>query len=172
MVAASTLSHLPPQLVEACRQEAERDAIRVAAFLDGFLAHLAPVVRPDLQFPAWFLVALGSGLRLWYWEDHGIMVHLDEGLPGGRDVVRDAFLGLNQPDPERTTRVVTLACDVMTVFANHFAWLARAEMGADFLLGPADEDAFIDALAEFVWKHRSRATSIGVACEREQHDQA
>ena len=61
----------PPDLVAAVRDEAGRDADRVAVFLDGL--GLGGTPEKPVYLPAPFLLYLGGALRLWSWERQGLL---------------------------------------------------------------------------------------------------
>jgi hypothetical protein len=46
---------------------------------------------------------------------------------------------------------------VLGLFVERFAWAAAAELGADLLLGDANEDLLAEALAHFLWENRHAA---------------
>jgi hypothetical protein len=143
-------------LVEAVRGQAENAAVRASAFLDELLPQIAPAMpRTAWRFPAAFLLQLGTTLWLHYWEQHGITVHRDAGLPPAAQLVVETFQSLTRPgDGQAWSRAERLAVVVMGLFVEHLAWHGDAEMGAEFVVGPADDDAFVEVLAQFLWQHR------------------
>jgi hypothetical protein len=151
------LSDFPPELIRAVAQDAARDADLVGAFLDAL--GLAPAGRrpqdPPLRLPADFLLGLGAALRLLLWEQHGIEAHREAGLPPARQAIQDVFLAATgQADPETAESARTLSCRVVALFVERFAWVGRVELAAELTLGPADEDALLEGLADFLWVHR------------------
>lgn len=153
---AEALLQIPPDRVEALCRETERDAHRVAVFLGEFLQRV-PFSIPATRwtFPSSFLLALGTGLRLLYWEDHGIVIHRDAGLPPAMKVICETFEGLRlKEDADRWSRAVQLFHEVTWLFAEHIAWHGHAMMGGEFVVGRANEDALVDVLARFLWEHR------------------
>jgi hypothetical protein len=160
MTAASCLEHIPGTLIQAVARDAERDADNVGVFLDVFLGRLG--LRPPpaqlLQLPAAFLLDLGAALRLLLWEQAGLQVPTLAGLPPARQALHDVLrsLPLYATGARPLNAPATLASRVLAAFVDHFAWHGRAELDADLLLSAADEDAFLDALAEFLWARRPR----------------
>src|SRR3954451_7437938 len=153
------LSDFPPDLIQAVARDAARDADRVGVFLDAL--GRPPAGRrpqdPPLGLPADLLLGLGAALRLLLWEQQGIDAHRQAGLPPGRQALRDVFrAATGQADPEAAGRARTLPYRVLTLFVERFAWAGRPELGADLTLGPADEDALLEGLADFLWAHRPR----------------
>ncbi len=154
---AEALAQIPPQLVDAVCRETERTARRVAAFLDEFFKNLTPSVpATTTAFPPTFLLELGTGLWLLYWEDCGVVSHRDAELPSATQVIHEAFAGLRlHEDANRWSHAVHLFHAVMGLFVEHVAWHGHAEMGGEFVLGQVnDEDALVDVLARFAWEHR------------------
>jgi len=47
-----------------------------------------------------------------------------------------------------------LSVRVLALTVERFAWHARDDLGAEVLLGFPEEDAVLDALAQFLWEHR------------------
>jgi hypothetical protein len=154
MAPTLTLPDLPPDLIRAVAQEGARDAVRVAHFLDALAQTPAgqSLGQRPVRLPADFLLGLGAALRLLLWERNGIRVHLDAGLPPARDALRDVFRSVI--DPEVAARTATLPSRVSALFVDRFAWTGRLELEADVTLGEAQEEALLDALAEFLWVHR------------------
>ena len=143
------LPDFPPDLIQAVARDAARDADRVGLFL-GALG-----LAPPLPLPAAFLLGLGAALRLLLWEQDGIDAHRRAGLPPARQALRDVFrAAAGQADPGTAEQAKALPGRVLALFIEHFAWAGRAELGADLTLGPADEDALLEGLADFLWAHR------------------
>jgi hypothetical protein len=155
-VLEEVLKQIPPERVAALCQETERNARRVTVVLDEFLQKFTPTVpATKWGFPPTFLLSLSTGLWLLYWEDHGILIHREAGLPPAMQVIHDAFAGLRLKEhADRWSRAVQLFCDVTWLFAEHIAWHGPAEMGGEFVVGRANEDALVDVLARFLWEHR------------------
>jgi hypothetical protein len=92
---------------------------------------------------------LGAALRLVAWETQGFSFHLAAGLPTAQQAVRDAFLC----NDEAETRELCLA--VLRLAVYHLAWSGVAELGIDVSLDDGqEEDAVLEALADFLWAHR------------------
>jgi hypothetical protein len=153
---AQALSHISPDIVDALWRETERHARRVVVFLAEFLKALPPTVPATTwAFPPSFLLDLCTGLCLLYWEDCGVTVHRDAGLPSATQLIHEAFAGLRlREDANRWSHAVQLFHDVMGLFVEHIAWHGHAELGGEFVLGQVNEDALVDVLARFAWEHR------------------
>jgi hypothetical protein len=157
VISPPSLSAFHPDLIRAVKGDAERDADLVGAFLD--VAGLAPSGRrpqgAPLALPGDCLLRLAAALRLSLWEQLGIRVHLDHGLPPARQALLDVLrTATGQAEAEAAERARSLASRVMVLSVEHFAWVARVELGAELTLGPADEDALLEGLADFLWAHR------------------
>jgi hypothetical protein len=164
--ASAVSSALPPaELVEATAREAARDADRVGQLLHelGFV----PSPGRPVRLPAAFLLDLGAALRLLAWEQGGLHVHRDAGLPPAEQALHDAF-GLLAPKSGAEPRhSVELSRKVVALFAERFAWLGRHDLDADVMLDDhVDEDDLVGALAELLWKARhARSQSLKPVAE-------
>ena len=145
-------SRFPAELRRSVAEEADRDADRVALFLRT-LGLEASTNRP-LHLPGPFLLELGAALRLLGWEDCGLSVHLDAGLPPSSQALCESLLTLAAPDITPGPGKDSLAYRVLVLFAERFAWSGREELDADVALGEADGDALLEALADFLWDNR------------------
>jgi hypothetical protein len=150
-----TVSDFPAELVAGVAREAEADARRVCLFL-GVAGVSATPDRP-VHLPAGFLLDLAAALRLLCWEQAGLQPQSLGNLPDARHAIREVFGSATNPPREgESRRTDSLALRVVTAYIAHFAWEARVELGADVILGEADEDAVLEALADFLWEHRHR----------------
>jgi hypothetical protein len=156
MTATPCIPNCPSELVRAVADEAERDADRVGVFLDTLGLHATPD-RP-VSLPVAFLLDLAAALRLLAWEQVGLHPQDVAGLPPARQAIRDALLTLNRASTQTATVAASgsLAYRVCQAFVDHFAWSGRDELDADVMLGEADEDAVLEALADFLWANRPR----------------
>ena len=138
------------------RHDAACDADRVAAFL-GQLG-LRPPPGQVLPLPAAFLLDLGAALRLLVWEEAGLQPHEVPDCPGGKQALHDILGSLSAyaTGDKRRDAPATLIPRVLAAFVDHFAWHRRAELNADLTLAEADEEAILEALADFLWTHRPR----------------
>jgi hypothetical protein len=166
-VVSPQLAAFPPELVRAVVLHAARDADQVALFLNTLITLVvrpagdgtspAPLPPPaPLPLPGWFLLELAAALQLWIWEHSGIRLHLDAGLPPAGDALRAVFCRLTAaPGEEATGEGTPLSRAVLARLAEHCGWSGQEDLGADLLLGEADEDALVDALADLIWTHRA-----------------
>jgi hypothetical protein len=146
---------LPPALVRGLALQAEADAHRVCLFLDALGIHAAPE-RP-VSFPAGLLLGLGAALRLRSWERAGLQPQSVGKLPSSHQALREVLLSASAPSPgDEIAPPGCLAQRVVAAFIDHFAWEGRVELSADVMLGDTDEDALLEALADFLWAHRPR----------------
>ncbi len=163
------LPDYPLAMQRAVAYDALGDAKRVGCFLKHFLSccGLFPARgKPPLLFPRDFLMELGAALRLLTWEANGIHIHRAAGLPPAEQALRDAFFWLKratQPDPGPPP--LPLALRVLALSFEHFAWGGRDNLDADILLAEAGDDAFIEALADFLWTHRHQGRQEPTANE-------
>jgi hypothetical protein len=100
------------------------------------------------------LLELGAALRLLKWEEGGLGIHREAGLPAAHDSLKSAFLTVAKegtiPDGGQLSR------RVLRLFVERFAWHGRRDLGAAVSLDDLDQDAALDALAEFLWANRHR----------------
>ena len=143
---------IPVDLITVVAEEAARDADRVDLFLRSFGPEGS--TNPPSPLPAAFLLELAAALRLLVWEDCGLSTHLDAGLPPSRQALREVLLTPAAPEVTPGPLNESLAYRVMVLFAERFAWAGREELDVDVAMGEADEDALLDALADFLWDNR------------------
>jgi hypothetical protein len=151
------LSDFHPDLLRALALGAARQAEWVGSFLEEI--GLAPVGRGPQdrppRLPADFLLSLGAALQLLLWEQLGIPVHLDHGLPPARQALLDVFrTAAGQAEPEAFECIRSLASRVLVLSVEHFGWNAHVELGAEVVLGEADQEALLEALADYLWAQR------------------
>lgn len=146
----------PEEVLQSIRADAERDADAVAAFLRHFFPSTG-AGRPPVALPADFLLGLGFALRLVAWEDQGHLPYLGDSMPPALDVVRDvvqlAAAGADRK-AERDAAFAELVALVRRLSVDRFAWAAPSVLGSEVVLGAADEEGLLDALARFVWDRR------------------
>ena len=152
------LPPFPPDLIQAVAHDAKADAGRVAQFLSGLGLQRGGdgVARVPLRLPAYFLVGLAAALRLFSWEQGGLRIHRDAGLPSAAEALQLVARSITTHEPvarkEQASR--QLLCQILTVFVERLAWNGRALLEADLELGEADEETLVDALADLLWAHR------------------
>ena len=131
--ASAVPSVMPPELVEATAREAARDADRVGRLLHelGFV----PSPGRPVRLPAAVLVTLGAALRLRGWEECGLHVHIDAGLPPAEQALHDA-VGLLAPESGAEPRhSVELSRRVVALFADQVRLgSGRRDLDADVVL--------------------------------------
>ena len=161
-----SLDALPPDLVQAVAQDAVLDAHRVAEFLEvlGLRPSGEGSSRVPLRLPTYFLVGLGVALRLLTWEQCGLRIHQDAGLPSAHDALCEVFRAVPAPTPlvDKEQAARRLRRRVLDVFVARLAWNGRALLGADLELGEADEDALVNALADFLWANRHASEGLAL----------
>jgi hypothetical protein len=149
----ATTSPLTPDnaavdLIAAVIADARDDAHLVADYLEAHGVHGDPA-RP-IAIPADFLLGLAAALRLQEWERLGLRFHLDSGLPTAARALEDVLgtlSGTSSPDPELPTRV-------LAVSVQRLSWHGSADWQAAIALDRLDDEASLDALAEFLFAHR------------------
>lgn len=107
-------------MVSSVAVKAAHDAERVVLFLDKL------GVRAELRLPERFLLHLGASLRLLVWEAQGFFFNRQAGLPAAREVIRDAFLSLNDAAADPTELCVA----VLRLSVERFAWSGWCDLEA------------------------------------------
>ncbi len=152
------LRHLPPDMVRAAVDCALEDADMVETFLRD-VCGLPPAPDRRLTVTAEWLCDLGAALRLYLWQERGIEPRqLDPELPDFATALRN-LVRQGRPDPgDSLTGLPTgeLSKRVFDAHIEHFSWVSGLELDAPVTLGPADEEAVLEALADFLWAARPR----------------
>lgn len=145
---------IPAESVEMLWSVGERGAMRVAWYLRQ--AGFRPSPGRPVQFPAELLVGLEIALRLLAWEHNAITAHIDRGLPNAIEVLR-RVTALRQ-GPELQGFVENLFAQVSDIQYEQLVWQTAGRQGADLAIAASDDDeAFLDAVADFLWQHRDRS---------------
>jgi len=152
--ALPNIPNVPGELVAAVAEDAARDADRVGQFLRTLGLGGSPD-RP-VRLPAAFLLELGAALRLGDWEQRGLQVHREAGLPSAQQALRDVFQASSTSPGPAAAPHERLVYRIVVLFAERFAWNARVELDADIALDEADEEQLLEGLADFLWDHRPR----------------
>ena len=147
-------SEYPAELIRFAADEAGRDAADVTAFLA--VAGLAPQAGETRGFPPGILLDLGAVARLRRWEAAGYAVHVEAGLPTARAALNHVVEMLIEAAANRTALATAgaLGRAVFDLMVCRFAWTARQELGSDIVLDGSNEDALVEALAQFLWARR------------------
>jgi len=154
-IAPRAAESCPPDLIRFVAAEATRDAERVVVFLDAL--DLVPA-GGRLDLPERVFLDLGAALRLVAWEHAGITLHTDAGLPPARAALHAIIAGAAAWPRTEYRPIPGLARAASRLAAEAFAWTGRRDLNADILLEDPDDDAFVEALAHFLWTHRATAT--------------
>ncbi len=144
----------PAELIQFAVDEAERDAEEVVAFLTA--AGLAPPPGETRGLPCGILLDLGAVVRLRRWEAAGYAVHVDAGFPTASQALNHVIDILMAAAKDRASLKTAgaLGRAVFDVTVSRFAWTARPELGSDVALDVNDDDALVEAMAQFLWAHR------------------
>jgi hypothetical protein len=152
-----TLRHLPPDMVRSVQAYALDDADLVGTFLRDVCGLPATPDHP-VRLPADFLTELAAALRLFTWESAGFDLGQVAAVPEPRTALLDLFrraMATDDGSPANWSRD-ELSARVIAAYAERFAWPARSELGAEVVLGPADQENVLEAVADFLWQIRPR----------------
>ena len=145
----------PTELVAVLAADAVLDAECVGQFLQA--CGLRGSRDRPIRLPSGVLLELAAVLRVLEWEQNGIRVHLDAGLPSADELVDDLLQRLKRAMSNSSTSPVgTLIYHVVKLSVERMSWHGRRELAAEVALDDADEDALLEALADFLWKNRPR----------------
>lgn len=137
------------EFVAAIILDANRDARRVSLFLNAL--GLSGTPQKPLALPPNFLLHLGAALHLWEWECQGFFYHADDGLPDARTAIDEAIQSVTDADLKPQYDAVELSKAVMLLSLRQFAWSGRADLDATIALDGLNEDACLQAIAEFLY---------------------
>ncbi|MCI0334112.1 MAG: hypothetical protein L0228_12915 [Planctomycetes bacterium] len=149
-------SGLPEEYVQSLKSQAERGAARVAEFLRRF--GVSGTKESPIALPAEMLLGLDLALRFQVWELNAITAHLDAGLPSSDQVLKRVMSLLE--GNELREYVQNLDSRAIQILREQFVWQASGDHSADFaIVTDGNEDAFLDALADFLWANRHNLTT-------------
>ncbi len=153
----TALPDVDPHVLQAVVQNAERQALMVAAYLK----HVDPQLKRDGfpsgadGLPAGYLLELGATLMLGQWDLQGLRTFLPSELPAFADATRilkhraaSATREFSNVDSAHLSR------QIGQIWLERFAWEAPNLLQADVVLGDVDADALIEAVAQLVWANR------------------
>jgi hypothetical protein len=141
----------PIEQIRFAADGAAEEAAWVVALLAA--AGLAPPPGETRGFPPGVLLDLGGVARLRAWEAAGLDEHRRAGLPGAREALEHVvgLLTLAAADPTELAHAGRLGRAVFDLRMSRFAWAGPGELRIDAVLDEPDEEALIDALADFLW---------------------
>lgn len=152
MASSDVPPNLPADLVAALTREGCRDADHVGLFL----THLGVPATPQrpVCLPASLLLGLAAALRLFVWERTGVRPFLPPDLPPALPAIRDLVAAAAERSDRLASLAAALSDRVLRVLVDRLAWHGREALGGEVVLGEADEDTLLDALANFLWRNR------------------
>lgn len=155
-------SHGPFEVSDACIQAVIARAEYVARLTGEFLSATGLFPETDatstepVRLPGGFLLELGAVLQLGVWERAGIRLHIDAGLPSVEEAAADLARRASENVGEfHGLDAARLLKRVLPLWVERFAWGGPERFGMELEIDAAEEDAFIEELAEFLWRHRS-----------------
>jgi hypothetical protein len=154
----TTLDHIPEELLEAVVRQAVADAEGVAHLVDnlGLRPSAEGQTREPLKLPAYFLLGLAAAFRIQMWEDCGLCVHREAGLPSANEVVSALaeLVHANGTGDEKLSISCQLLNGILGVAMERLAWAGQTQFSADLALGEVDEETLVETLAKLLWDHR------------------
>ncbi len=139
-------------LVNALGPLGARSVPRVATFIKKWEDF--GVIGFD-QAPADLILEMGVSLQIWEWTTGGIAAGAIVGLSDGPPA-HDLHAYIEERANQfNGSRGENLCRALVEFYESRFALQGYELLGADILLGSVDdEDAFVDAFAEYVWNNR------------------
>jgi hypothetical protein len=166
----------PLEVSDACVQAVASRADYIATLTGEYLSATDLFPKTDknptepVRLPAGFLLELGAVLQIAVWERTGIRTHIDAGLPSYEEAAADLARRASE-NPADFDRIesATLLRRVFPLWVERFAWGGPEVFAAEMQIDTAEEDALVNGLAEFLWRHRD---SQGPALQKgdSQHD--
>ncbi len=150
------LAGIPPDLICASIEQAERDAESAVLFLTDFYAELGRVppwkgddgLPKPSPFSIEFLMQLAAALRLLSWKTNDLLrSYLN--VPEPDAALREVLLNASTPDPE-----LKLFHAVQRASFEYFAWSGPSTLGAPILIAPTEDELLASAIATFLWNNR------------------
>jgi hypothetical protein len=137
-------------------------AARPLALSNGGLEAVVSRVRSVLQeaaksllLPVGYLVESAGVLQLKAWEEIGLRVHVDAGLPtyfqADWELAKQFW---EHPELFGTIDSAKLFPRVFRVWRERFAMSGRQLLGADIRIDQIDDESFVENLAQFLYRHR------------------
>ncbi|MDB5312677.1 MAG: hypothetical protein JWO38_6879 [Gemmataceae bacterium] len=149
---SAAVAHLPPELVRSVADDGVLDAHRVGTFLQAL--GLTPPPGRTYRIPLDVLLNLGAALRLVLWEEAGLTVHREAGLPAAGDALQTVFFDAVPEPGETRAPDPWLFLAVFRLTVDRFAWSAPSLLAAEVLLDVPDEETLVEAMAHLLWTAR------------------
>lgn len=151
---AATLSAFPPELISRVVEQAAQDAALVPPFLKAF--GIVSAEGKPLSLPADFLREFAAATRLCVWEQQGLTLHQEAGLPSAGHAFQRVFreATARELDPLAPAPTSSLSLAVLKLTIESLAWAGPLYLNAEILLGMPDEDTLVEAMARLLWAQR------------------
>lgn len=157
MVSENPLAALPPELLSAVHRNAEFQAALTVACLDDLDQRVRDAGHAEgcQRLPWAFLLELAAVAQLNYWEFQGLRGLLPSEVPSAAEASSDLYRRTTtDPGQFYNGNETPLARQVMQIWIEHFHWLEPGLVQAEIIVGHADEDQMIEALAQLLWQNR------------------
>ena len=110
-----------------------------------------------VQVPVEFLFGLGIALRLYGWEMKGLRVHREAGLPAARELLAELLRRTHASGHGSLREFSAWLRPRFLAAARRFATCGPRVLGAEVVMGDADEEELVEALARLCWACRRSA---------------
>jgi len=151
---SNTLSG-PINMIEAILRMAEEDAELVANWLSAMGISTPSTNKTQNYFPPTLLLGIGRAMRLLVWERQGIRLHIDAGLPESKVVLQQVLNCVYADDIDQLNGLVDkLSGPILELAISQLAWSGPEQLGGDVIVQRPEEDEFLDAIAELLWKYQ------------------
>ncbi len=153
---------IDPDFESVLAANARKLADQVQKQIATLLGHLPTKGPRDKKPPAFMrglLLEIAAVARLQAWEDAGFLELIGYSLPTSEEALHDLRQRFaNNPELAFTSNGALL-CRVLMVWRVRFALCSGDDIGADCLLCPPDNSELVEALAQFLFRHRGLTTS-------------
>jgi hypothetical protein len=157
----------PLEFSDACVAAVISRADYVATLTGEFLSLLGLVPNKTeaadgvCRFPPGFLLELGAMLQLAVWERAGVRTHLDAGLPSAHEAAADLTRRASEnPSGFNDIQSAILLRRIFPLWVERLAWAGPELFAAEMQIDADEEDAFVNGLAEFLWRHRDSLAPV------------
>ncbi|MDZ4688927.1 MAG: hypothetical protein SH850_27945 [Planctomycetaceae bacterium] len=138
----------PTDFTAAVLRRAEQDAEAVASFLTNVMP-AATGTESMLPISAEALLGIALAIRLRSWELQEIRLHIDAGMPSGREVLLRVFTEVAGATLKEFIR--TNSIRALKLFHDQFLWsLDDLDLEGEIAILVEADDAFLEAVADFL----------------------
>lgn len=155
-----SIDGISDSMVEAVASRAELHARLLG---DALSRIFSPDELETLVLSREQLLELAAAVQLKYWEQKGITLHVENGLPcysyALAKIEEQGRSSVSQP------LQATMSNRVMRFWLERYSWISQSEWETDMIVGEIDVDQLVELMAEFLW---SRRDTLFALCEDDE----